>query len=142
MYQKICCANLWASKRFSNPVNCGSLNTVRAFRRRQCLSALTPIPKPRAISAGTPHPLPGKKLPLLNNPAREGNENKKKRVQVKHTLAPFFTSLVIFMIFMSANLVTKSMDRHFYSPTTLALDMRPMPFEDILDRYMDSDPNK
>lgn len=58
---------LWFSKRFSNPVNCGSLNTVRAFLRRQCLNAFTFIPSPRAISAE--HPLPGKKLAPPNKPA-------------------------------------------------------------------------
>lgn len=41
---------LWASNLFSRPVNCGSLNTVLAFLRLQCLSALTPIPRPNAIS--------------------------------------------------------------------------------------------
>lgn len=56
--KKINSHNLWASNRFSSPVNCGSLKTVRAFRRRQCLSALIPIPMP-SIS-GTWQPLPGK----------------------------------------------------------------------------------
>lgn len=60
---------LWFSKRFSNPVSCGSLNTVRAFLRRQWRKAFTFIPRPRAISAE--HPPPGKKFAPLNKPAVE-----------------------------------------------------------------------
>ena len=46
---------LWASNRFSSPVNCGSLKTVLAFLRRQCRSALIPIPR---ISGIPWQPLP------------------------------------------------------------------------------------
>lgn len=73
---------LWASKRFSKPVNCGSLNTVRAFRRRQCLNAFTPIPNPRAISDGTEQPLPGKKFAPLKIP----NQQRKSRVLISFLL--------------------------------------------------------
>lgn len=31
----------WASNRFSSPFSCWSLNTVRAFRRRQCFPGLS-----------------------------------------------------------------------------------------------------
>lgn len=60
----------WASNRFSNPVSCGSLNTVRAFLLRQCRNVLTPIPIPKAIS-GTGHPLPPNKWAPLNKPIVE-----------------------------------------------------------------------
>lgn len=33
---------LWASNRFSSPLSCWSLNTVRAFRRRQCFEFGSP----------------------------------------------------------------------------------------------------
>lgn len=47
---------LWASKRFSKPVSCGSLKTVLAFRRRQWRNAFTPIPMLSASSDETPQP--------------------------------------------------------------------------------------
>jgi len=51
-----------ASKRFSRPDSCGSLNTVRALRRRQWRNAFTPIPRPRA-SSGTQPGAPKKGAP-------------------------------------------------------------------------------
>lgn len=64
---------LCPSKRFSNPVNCGSLKTVRAFLRRQWRNAFTFIPKPIAISAE--HPPPGKKFSPVNRPAKPIKSN-------------------------------------------------------------------
>lgn len=57
---------LWASNLFSNPVSWGSLNTVLAFRRRQCLRA--PIPSPKAKSG---HPFPGNRGDPAKIPATE-----------------------------------------------------------------------
>lgn len=50
------------SNRFSRPDSCGSLNTVRAFLRRQWRRAFTPIPSPRA-SSGTQPGAPKKGAP-------------------------------------------------------------------------------
>lgn len=70
--RRIYSQNLWFSKRFSNPVNCGSLKTVRAFLRRQCRKAFTFIPRPRAMSEQPP---PGKKFAPPNKPAAFRSEN-------------------------------------------------------------------
>lgn len=60
-----------ASKRFSSPESCGSLKTVRALRRRQCLRAFTPMPKPRA-SSGTQPGAPKKGAPPNRLAAKSG----------------------------------------------------------------------